>query len=792
MAGWLPLFAPASSFSFPAQFGGSDNVTVTSIDASGGIISSRDGESTFDTPYFIQVSASAVTAVGTSAPAEDLEFSWDFGDPGGTETTVDPTDGATVNLNTCQTGMDAAYVYRTAGPYTITLRIRGKNGASYVTATATKNLNVTAWSPTTIVWMDSTKTGGANNGTSAANAYYTTTAANAGLAALANGVEVRVVRGSHFTGQTGLNFDATNNAWTGWRIWAYGSGARPIIEVDGQPSVLGGDPTFKMGTAGGTKQDMVFQGIDFVNSGSNAGCFGVSGGIDATQTKKLKNIYADDCTVNHSFDECYSQRSEFTGSVAAGTDVVRVTSLNTGFAGGGLYGDVTLANYAHSAALPKGVSLTGERIPASFSGTISGNTLTVGTVTGFPLAIGQTVYGGTSSQRNITAGSGTTWTLDGAGQSATCTNALDVTTNLGDYRLSQTISAGLASGTLWSASVGMPVVSFGGSVYVTWDQCTGFGMWKCSSICPTTGKTKGIGYSGSAIKWSFYVGCYSEGAGTDSGQDHHYYPDTRDHGLWSYLSFGPTGPAGTRYERSYCLNLNWDGIYGDNTDHQIASYNHVTNCFFQNAIFAVDMGNRTNNTNSLDSTVQFEFITIQKCASKGVSGGIPSCGLSTTMRDCRFWSFRSPAYFLSPFGGAQVSGYEQKSHLKGKVYRNKIHYPSTAGAQPAFAYSDSGWTAKQIHTDNIFVDNRSAPFIYQAVLADWATGSSIINRNTYYFPAAGATATAFVGDGSAKNFTNWKAVTFAPDASSSVLTTNSLGWNLTALEAGTGVWADMN
>src|SRR5438132_2911057 len=70
-------------------FFGNPNVTITSINTTGGIVSSRDADAgNFQTPFFIQVSASAITAVGTSTPYEDLSYSWDFGDPTGTETFV--------------------------------------------------------------------------------------------------------------------------------------------------------------------------------------------------------------------------------------------------------------------------------------------------------------------------------------------------------------------------------------------------------------------------------------------------------------------------------------------------------------------------------------------------------------------------------------------------------------------------------------------------------------------------------------------------------------------------------
>ena len=121
MAGWFPLFAPPGG-NFPAIFQGNPTVTITAINTTGGIVTSRDADVTSAlTPYFVQASASAITATGTSAPYEDLEYGWDFGDPSGVETFTRPTDGVTVNANTGQIWTEASYVYRSAGTYIITL-----------------------------------------------------------------------------------------------------------------------------------------------------------------------------------------------------------------------------------------------------------------------------------------------------------------------------------------------------------------------------------------------------------------------------------------------------------------------------------------------------------------------------------------------------------------------------------------------------------------------------------------------------------------------------------------------
>jgi len=58
-------------------FYGDPYTNVSAISDAGGIVLSR---SSGVTPAFVQVSASAITATGTSRPYETLEYSWNFGD----------------------------------------------------------------------------------------------------------------------------------------------------------------------------------------------------------------------------------------------------------------------------------------------------------------------------------------------------------------------------------------------------------------------------------------------------------------------------------------------------------------------------------------------------------------------------------------------------------------------------------------------------------------------------------------------------------------------------------------
>ena len=278
-------------------FFGNPNVTITSINTTGGIVTSRDADAgNFQTPFFIQVSASAITAVGTSAPYEDLSYSWDFGDPTGKETFVRPTDGATVNANTAQRGPEAAYCYRAAGTFTITLTITGKNGGGFTTATVTKNVIVRAFAPTNSLWVDQVNGNDANLGSSPNSPKKSIAAINAGIG---SNRAIYLARGSRWSGSTGIDFRAA--AVTGCRISAYGTGPNPLIEI------TGGSQVMPLAIANGgsyspTPQiDIVVSDVDFLQSGSaNAGVLYISSG--GNSTAKMRNIYLDNCNATLTMD----------------------------------------------------------------------------------------------------------------------------------------------------------------------------------------------------------------------------------------------------------------------------------------------------------------------------------------------------------------------------------------------------------------------------------------------------------------------------------------------------------
>jgi hypothetical protein len=305
MAGWLPLFTP--ELSFPATFQGNPNVTITAISTSGGIVTSRDDDVTSaQTPYFIHVSASAITAAGTSVPYEDLEYQWDFGDPNGTETFTRPTDGATVNANSSQTGPEAAYVYRSAATYTIRLTIRGKNGGSYTTATTTKNVTVGTFTASATYYVDPGASG-TGTGLSPTNAFTTISALNAvtsgpGIVTKTN-LQVLFKRGTTISSSgDGVRFNVGGNTtYVGLRLDAYDSGANPIVNM-----TSGATSAAIVITNGGASSvtpvnDVVVSNIDWKNtSATNVACVSVAGGGNATNI--MRNIYFDNCNMRMDCD----------------------------------------------------------------------------------------------------------------------------------------------------------------------------------------------------------------------------------------------------------------------------------------------------------------------------------------------------------------------------------------------------------------------------------------------------------------------------------------------------------
>lgn len=270
------------------------------------------------TPFFVQVSAKGIWATSPTGNGtipfngyEDLEYSWNFGDPSGTETFTRPTDGATVNANTDQIGPQAMYVYRRPGTFTITVTARGWNGSQPVVATKTQTVTATGGVPTKEVWFNPGGTGG-NLGTHADP--FTSTNASSSLLTFMDSAPLtktdwvaHFARGSAFTGGRGLQ--ASASTITGMRLddcddytcvakyEPNGPGAKPafnsandhpiLIAPNGTPNVFN-DITIS---------NIAFNGSgtngSFVNSTFGLHTFGYLDNVDITATGVANGSYTD-------------------------------------------------------------------------------------------------------------------------------------------------------------------------------------------------------------------------------------------------------------------------------------------------------------------------------------------------------------------------------------------------------------------------------------------------------------------------------------------------------------------
>lgn len=271
------------------NFRGNPNVIITGVETSGGIEMSRTSG---NTPAFVHVSASNITATGTSYPFRDLEYSWNFGDPSGTENFINPVTGGNVNANRDQVGPEAAYVYRSAGAYTITLYIRYWDGSQFQKISKTATFIVSAYRPASgTFYFDSNydRSHGASDGsiTKPYTDYATLrTKSNSGS------INLKLKYGSTFTSASGASWVVGQG---GARMEAYGdpSLGRPIIHGVNIPP---GHATLWFTNQFVDNDNCVYSNIEFRSTGS--GNMPIRFDDQRRWTHTSTNIYFDHCKFN--------------------------------------------------------------------------------------------------------------------------------------------------------------------------------------------------------------------------------------------------------------------------------------------------------------------------------------------------------------------------------------------------------------------------------------------------------------------------------------------------------------
>ena len=309
------------------DFGGNPYAAVSAIDATDTITTSRGSG---EVPFFVQASASAISATGTSRPYEDLEYKWNFGDSAGTETLTNPATGETVNANTGQTGPEAAYVYRTAATYTITLTVRGRTSTgTYVTEDFQKSVTASAWNGA-VIHYDPVSGSDSNAGTDP-------NFPKRNLPVSISNQWVKVKRGTTIIRAE----DGTANGegvllGNHTRLSSYGdpAAAAPIIEERGS-----GDVPLRINNAS-ARDDIVVSDID-LRADSATGSptvvmFSPTGGTNAVTNVYFDNVKASSeaSAEAHVFDVATNKSTTNAGLWK--TDV-----KNTGVSKGGVYGIAT-------------------------------------------------------------------------------------------------------------------------------------------------------------------------------------------------------------------------------------------------------------------------------------------------------------------------------------------------------------------------------------------------------------------------------------------------------------------
>lgn len=288
-----------------------------------------------------------------------------------------------------------------------------------------------------------------------------------------------------------------------------------------------------------------------------------------------------------------------------------------------------------------------------------------------------------------------------------------------------------------------------------------FGLWNVNNTASTSFTRVSIGEDGSAANWHFKMAGTITGPGESTTLDHHIYNEIWTHGLYQWVTCGPTGSGAG--QRAYCFNGNYDGILSNPNDHITVQYITYNENSCQYTILCVDLGNRTNNSAG-DSTVQYQYVVISNNAMINMGPESFECGLSVTLRDNRYWGVTAsqPAassFFVPPNAQSHV-GYTQGANLLSKLYRNKIYMTSVGYTGDYIVQYQGTWTVPQVVSDNTIVDARITGRLISLTWSDQlASGSSIV-RDVY--SSIPVFTTSWYDGTTGKTFAQWQAAGSTP------------------------------
>ena len=224
------------------------------------------------------VNANGLNSVLNSGTVLTSKFQWNFGDPNGTDNTLQ--------------GFTAAHVYDTPGTYTITLTVTNQAGG---VASATQQVTISA-STRQMIYVDPTHGNDSNDGSESSPIQ----SLNQAMNMIGNNTELLLKAGQTYTVPSTLHISQTNLV-----IGRYGSGANPVLSrVSG-----GGVSTINIfsGANGVTIQNITFDSPYGVGANDVANKTGVSGiYIGGT------NVAVRDCTFLN-IDDAINENGNPTG-----------------------------------------------------------------------------------------------------------------------------------------------------------------------------------------------------------------------------------------------------------------------------------------------------------------------------------------------------------------------------------------------------------------------------------------------------------------------------------------------